>query len=211
MNPTRRHIALYSMQLFLMLFWLYVAIDKLWSLSEFHTALLRQPFPDSWAAILYWLLPFIELALGLALVMSAPRYNNRHAAKINDVGISRLMLRTAFLLSAILLSIFTLYIALGVLGLYPKRPCGCASVFKSINWNQHLLVNLFLLALSILGWYLTGPTAPVDRAHRNRDTASRAIPSTHASQEDASSTAMIHAVSLFKRYRMLFNLFPVGG
>ena len=141
MNTRIRYITSYSSHIFLMLFWLYVALDKLWDLPSFHRALLRQPFPDAWADVLYWALPTAELGLALLFVFTRKGYT--------------------YLLSAFLLVSFTIYIALGVAGVYTQRPCGCASVFSGLSWSKHLVVNVVLVALSILGWYLSGPTAPM--------------------------------------------------
>ena len=143
MKTKALHIIPFSIQLFLLIFWLYVGLEKLWNLPGFHTALLKQPFPDSWADHMYWSLPIIELGIGLLLV-------------------SVKTVRLGFRFSALLLLVFSLYIALGVAGLYPERPCGCASIFHTWSWEQHLAANLVLFSLSILGWYLTGPTAPID-------------------------------------------------
>lgn len=143
MKTKALHIAPFSIQIFLLVFWLYVGVEKLWNLQGFHSALLRQPFPDSWADTLYWNLPIIELGIGLLFVFPKTK-------------------RPAFLFSALLLLIFSIYISLGVVGVYAQRPCGCASVFNGLTWERHLVVNLALFSLSILGWYLNGPTAPID-------------------------------------------------
>ncbi len=105
-------------------------------------ALLRQPLPSSWAKPLSLTLPAIELATGILL-----------AGRYKKIGL---------LLSIALLSSFSVYIALGLLNLYPQKPCGCASVFESLSWEWHLVVNMVLFTLSILGWYLTGPTSPME-------------------------------------------------
>src|SRR5690606_284058 len=143
MKTKALHIAPFSIQLFLMVFWLYVGVEKLWDLQGFHSALLRQPFPDSWAGTLYWSLPIIELGIGLLFVFQQ-------------------LTRLAFFFSALLLLLFSVYIAFGIAGLYAERPCGCASVLKGLTWEWHLVVTLALFSLSILGWYLSGPTAPMD-------------------------------------------------
>lgn len=137
------HIAPFSIQIFLMVFWLYVGVEKLWNLQGFHSALLRQPFPDSWADVLYRSLPMAELGIGLLFIFQRGK-------------------RPAFLFSALLLLIFSIYITLGLIGVYAERPCGCASVLNGLTWEWHLVVNLALFGLSILGWYLSGPTAPMD-------------------------------------------------
>lgn len=142
MKKKIRHITSNSIHIFMIVFWLFVATDKLWNLETFHSALLKQPFPSLWADTLYWSLPIGELIIGLLFI-----------------GQYR---RLAYLLSAILLFIFSIYISLGVIGVYSKRPCGCASVFNELSWHWHLIVNIILFSLSILGWYLTGPTNPID-------------------------------------------------
>ncbi len=145
-----RHIILYSIRTFLLVFWLYVALDKLWEPSAFRAALLRQPFPDPWADVLYWLLPVGELILGL-LFLIPTRKRFRH-----------ILSPLPFLLSAFLMLAFTMYIGLGVAGFYAQRPCGCASVFSGISWAWHLVINIVLLGLSIVGYHLISSHTPTD-------------------------------------------------
>ncbi|TYP91344.1 hypothetical protein BC792_12052 [Sphingobacterium allocomposti] len=146
MKAQIRHIISHSLHIFLMLFWLYVALDKFWDLPSFHAALLRQPFPDAWADVLFWSLPMTEMGISLLFVLSRKR--------------------TAYLLSVLLMLAFTLYIGLGVAGFYPKKPCGCASVFSGLSWSSHLLVNGLLLVSSILGWVLCRRAATAGRGGR---------------------------------------------
>lgn len=169
MKTKTRHIIRYSLQIFLMIFWLYVALDKLWGLKAFHIALQRQPFPNCWADILFWALPLMELAIALWFVFasSSTRKGDRRDLLNKQRWLPRFIrhnnvLINPFFLSALLLLIFTIYIALGVAGFYAKKPCGCASVFSGLSWEWHLLVNIVLLGLSTLGWYLSGPTNPID-------------------------------------------------
>ena len=156
MKTKLRHIAEYSIHIFLMVFWLYVALDKLWDLPNFHRALLRQPLPAAWADVLYWALPTAELGLAMLFLSSKRKF--------------------AYALSALLLLAFTIYIALGVAGLYPKRPCGCASVFSRLSWDWHLLANTVLLGLSILGRFLCGSPAPTDYGKEQYAHAGRSQP-----------------------------------
>src|SRR5690606_5037583 len=144
MKTKALHIAPFSIQIFLMVFWLYVGVEKLWNLQGFHSALLRQPFPDSWADVLYRSLPMAELSIGLLFICQQTK-------------------QSAHLFSALLLLIFSICITLGLVGVYAERPCGCASVLNGLTWEWHLVVNLALFGLSILGWYLTGPTTPIGK------------------------------------------------
>lgn len=143
MSSRTTYIIRQSIRIFLMVFWIYVATDKLLDLDAFHSALQRQPLPAFIIDCLYWILPMAELIIGLLFI-------GRYA-------------RFTYLLSALLLFSFSVFIALGLVGFYAKRPCGCASVFTQLSWPWHLAVNLILLILSILGWYLTGPTNPMHK------------------------------------------------
>ncbi|MGO3194739.1 MAG: MauE/DoxX family redox-associated membrane protein [Sphingobacterium sp.] len=175
MNKRIKSTALFCLQLLLMVFWIYVAVDKLWDLGDFHLSLQRQPFPDWWADILFWLLPLLELAIGFIFILpntvantslannsekTGGWLNQKHFNRANlyltfSIRKKQYHILSPFLLSAALLIIFSVYIALGVIGFYAERPCGCASVFSGLSWTTHLIVNIILLGLSVLGWYLS--------------------------------------------------------
>lgn len=155
MKATGKHIIRQSIRIFLMLFWLYVAIDKLLELDAFHAALQRQPLPTFLVDQLYWSLPVGELLIGLLFI---GRYR-----------------QIANLLSASLLLLFSAYIAIGLAGFYPKLPCGCASAFTQLSWSWHLVVNLILLFISFMGWYLTRPNSPLDSGNHVEKNANKAI------------------------------------
>lgn len=187
------HITSSSIHIFMLLFWLYVAVDKMWQLPEFHLSLLRQPFPDWWADILFWLLPVVELGIGLLFaIKSLKRYKP--------------LLFNPYLLSIILLTIFTIYIGLGVAGLYKQKPCGCAAVFGGLSWGWHLIINLVLIFVSILGWYLNGPTTPMVRCKQYEKRMLYAV------NWIITRTVPTYTVRLrrIRKIRMRFALFPAG-
>jgi hypothetical protein len=148
MKTRASHITVTCIRIFMTLFWAFAALDKLWDLQNFRIALTKQPFADWWAGILFWLVPLMELGIMLLFAL--------HSSKIKTYKFF-----DPFLLSTLLLTVFTVYIGLGIAGLYAQKPCGCASVFRGLSWNWHLVINLLLLFLSILGWYLNGPTTPM--------------------------------------------------
>lgn len=162
------HIGKCSIRIFLMVFWLYAALDKLWELEAFHRSLLRQPFPDVWADVLYWSLPLAELGTAFLFVdakksvIANPTRGREKQSLFSPT--------LPYLVSATLMLVFTVYIALGVAGAYSELPCGCASVFSGMTWRSHLLVNILLLALSILGWWLSW----LSRQNKGKDTVNRA-------------------------------------
>ncbi|WP_286778359.1 MauE/DoxX family redox-associated membrane protein [Sphingobacterium thalpophilum] len=193
MKTRASHITATSIRAFMILFWAWVALDKLWDLPGFHQALIKQPFPDWWAGILFWLLPLMELAIVLLFSIHSFR-KKKH------------LFFDPFALSALLLTVFTVYIVLGVAGLYAQKPCGCASVLSGLSWGGHLVVNLLLLLLSILGWYLTGPTTPMAGCKRSKKQVILFY------TRRLLINVPIYAVILLrvKKYKMRFALFPAG-
>ena len=218
--------ALFCLQLFLLVFWIYVALDKLWDLENFHRSLKRQPFPNWWADILFWFLPLLELTIGLlfALPSHRPPYSQKpitaasgRPSKNNEAGTKMQILSTfkvskrhyrfinPFLLSALLLFFFSIYIGLGVLGAYEKLPCGCASVFSDLSWSSHLVVNSILIALSVLGWYLSSknPPSKKERIQPKMFSLDSIIPVT---------ISLLHVFFHFfncRRFPRRFALFPI--
>ncbi len=128
MKTRASHITATSIRVFMILFWAYVALDKLWDLPGFHQALKLQPFPGWWAGILFWSLPLMEL--GIVILFSIHSFRN-----------TKHLFFYPFVLSALLLTVFTVYIGLGVAGLYAQKPCGCASVLSRLSWGGHLVVS----------------------------------------------------------------------
>lgn len=124
----------------ILLFWIYVGIDKFWQLGAFKIALTQQPVISYFASVLFWLLPVIEISIGVLLA-----YPSR---KLQELG---------WRASTILIAIFTIYIGLGILDVYDKKPCMCTSFLTHISWTTHFLFNIFILMLSILGLMLSGP------------------------------------------------------
>lgn len=200
MKATILHITHHSIRIFLMLFWLYVAMDKIWDLPQFHHSLLQQPFPEWWADILVWFLPVTELTIAILFV---PRGNSAFTS-------GKFLRYSAFLwnpyfLSAVLLFIFSIYIALGVLDVYTERPCGCASALSSLSWTWHLVLNIFLLLLSLMGWYLY---------HKS----SKAVPSRYKWRKAIRLFLshivvdvvcfLVYIITVVKMFKMRFALFP---
>ncbi|QPH40552.1 MauE/DoxX family redox-associated membrane protein [Pedobacter endophyticus] len=50
-------------------------------------------------------------------------------------------------LSLMLLTVFTAYLALVILGYYRTAPCTCGGIITALSWKGHLLVNMILLFL----------------------------------------------------------------
>jgi len=121
----------------MILFWIYVGMDKIWQLSAFRIALEQQPIISDLAPILFWLLPLMEIGVGILLAMPAIRLR-----------------AWGWRASTLLIIVFTIYIGLGVLNVYAQKPCMCTSFLSRISWTAHLLINIVILGLSITGWVL---------------------------------------------------------
>lgn len=119
----------------LIILFCYAAIAKLMDIDEFRRQLANQELPEWSKAPLLWLIPASELLLSVLLAFSQTR-------KIGYWG------------SAILMSLFSGYIGLVVMGYFDRVPCSCGGVLRSMSFETHLVFNLFFLALTIIGLYM---------------------------------------------------------
>ncbi|OFV12103.1 hypothetical protein HMPREF3127_17180 [Sphingobacterium sp. HMSC13C05] len=121
----------------MVLFWVYVGMEKLWQLEAFKIALEQQPVISYLAPVLFLLLPFMEIGVGVLLAMPSQR-----------------LVAWGWKVSTLLIIVFSIYIGLGVLHVYDKKPCMCTSFLSNISWTTHLIFNLIILGLSIIGLLL---------------------------------------------------------
>jgi len=56
--------------------------------------------------------------------------------------------------SLILMMAFTIYTVTVLLHAFRYVPCSCGGVIKKLTWPQHLVFNLFFVAISLLGIWL---------------------------------------------------------
>ncbi len=124
--------------LILLALWIPVTLDKVLDFTIFTTGILRQPFSDSLGYILIYSLPLLESLTIVFLLIPRTQYYG-------------------MLLSLGLMSSFTIYIGLALAGAWDQLPCGCGSVISGLTWKQHFFFNLFFMALSAAGVYLTNP------------------------------------------------------
>lgn len=96
-------------------------------LTEFHN-----PDPNWIASILTWLIPAIELALAVLLIIQITR-------------------KKALWATLILLSLFTVYIGVVMTGIFSRVPCSCGGILKNMSYGTHLIFNLFFVLLTSLG------------------------------------------------------------
>lgn len=119
----------------LILLFVYTAMSKLLDFEQFKTQMFNQALPREVTTTLIWTLPGFELLTALMLLFERTRL-------------------LGYYMSAILLCLFTAYIALVLLHSFSHIPCSCGGVIKSLDWKMHLVFNLFFLLLSILGIFI---------------------------------------------------------
>jgi putative oxidoreductase len=131
-----RHLYIINIISFLLiLLFVYTAMSKLMDFEQFKTQMFNQALPREVATILIWTLPGLELLTAVMLFFEQTRL-------------------LGYYLSAVLLCLFTAYIALVLLHSFSRIPCSCGGVIKALGWKTHLVFNLFFLLLSILGIFI---------------------------------------------------------
>lgn len=120
----------------LLLLFLYTALSKLLEYDVFLGQLRAQPLAG-WLteALALGLVPAELLCCGLLFFERTRRYG--------------------FYLSALLMALFSGYVALALLGVFGKVPCSCGGVLRGMGWGIHLVFNLFFLGLALTGIFLT--------------------------------------------------------
>lgn len=112
----------------------YTASSKLQDYYNFHFGLTESPFIAPFADILAWAIPGCELLIALMLVIPKTRLAGLYA-------------------SGILMSLFTIYIAIMLLS-DSDIPCSCGGVVEELSWGAHIVFNSAFVILSGLGVYL---------------------------------------------------------
>ncbi|SFB80297.1 hypothetical protein SAMN04487891_102421 [Flagellimonas taeanensis] len=115
--------------LFVVLF-VYAATSKLWDFQQFKVQLGQSPVLTVYAEWVTWMVPGVEYLLALLLLF----------------GESRLV---AFYGSLVLMVMFTTYILL-VLNFSDYIPCSCGGVLEDLGWTEHIVFNLFFVALAVV-------------------------------------------------------------
>ena len=115
----------------LILLFVYAAASKLFDYTLFKMQLRNSPLIASYAGTIAWLLPIAEVIIVVTLTVMHTRLFGLYA-------------------SLFLLLLFTFYIA-GMLLSGVNLPCSCGGIIRELSWGQHLLFNLFFIALSIAG------------------------------------------------------------
>ena len=104
---------------------------QLWDFGQFKVQLGQSPVLTAYVDGVAWMVPGVEYLLALLLLFNGTRL-------------------VAFYGSLVLMVMFTTYILL-VLNFSDYIPCSCGGVLEDLGWTEHIVFNLFFVALAIIG------------------------------------------------------------
>jgi putative oxidoreductase len=128
----------------LALLFFYAATSKLMNYERSKVEMFKQIFPRNIAEVLVWAVPVTELLIMLGLLFNVSRLKALYA-------------------SALLLTAFTLYIAITMSGVFGRIPCSCGGILKHMSYWVHLGFNLIFIVLAVLGIALEKQWKPMNR------------------------------------------------
>jgi len=131
----KRKVTLEAIAALLMLLFLYAGTSKFLEFDRFIGEMNNQPFPNSWTPFLVWTVPSLEIAIALALMFERTRMGGLIA-------------------SLVLMTLFTIYTGSVLLHFFAYVPCSCGGVIRKLSWPQHMVFNLFFVAISLAGMIL---------------------------------------------------------
>lgn len=120
----------------LSLLFLYSAYHKLVDLNAFKISLIRsRMIKNQYPVILLsYFIPVFELLLGLCLI-----FFEKHLKKLFFICFFTMLVFTIYYVSLYLIA--------------KDAFCACGGFFTSLTFIEHLVVNLFFIAISLLGIY----------------------------------------------------------
>ena len=155
MIAMKRLILLEAICFLLALLFLYTAISKLVAFHQFAYDMHNQVFPH-WVVdyILIPGVPTIEILIATGLYATS--------AKSISIPIGNKSLRfsmpalrlPALFASLTMMFLFTVYTSLVLWHIFPRVPCSCGGIIRSLSWKQHVFFNVFFLGVSIAGIWL---------------------------------------------------------
>jgi putative oxidoreductase len=128
----KRQILQECISALLIMLFLYASLSKFLDFHTFTGEMNNQPLPNSWTPFLVWFIPCSEILMCIALLFERTRLIGLYA-------------------SLFFMSLFTIYSIIIVLNFFGRIPCSCGGVIKRLTWTQHIVLNLFFVALSICG------------------------------------------------------------
>ncbi len=130
----KKPVALKVIQSLLILLFTYAAISKLFDFNTFRGQLSAVPWLSKISNFLSLTIPLTELIIVMLLAVPKTMNYGLYGA-------------------AITLAAFTLFLII-MTSFNTVLPCSCGGVISSLSWKQHIVFNLFFLALAIAGIFL---------------------------------------------------------
>jgi len=115
------------------LLWSYAVFSKFADLRLYVLQMKEQPFPILINNVLVYLVPILELAAAVLLIL------NKH--------------KSGLWLSLCLLLSFSIYILLILIHFFPTTPCSCGGFISKMSWENHLYFNAGLVAVNLFCLY----------------------------------------------------------
>lgn len=114
-----------------MALFLYSAVAKLIDFEEFSSELAKSPFVNKWSSFLPWVVPVIEIVVGLLLLNKNTRIYSLYSYFF-------------------IMICFTAYVYLMMKKAY-YLPCACGGLIGSgLTWNGHLILNFIFSAMAFI-------------------------------------------------------------
>lgn len=125
--------------LYIILF-VYAAVSKLLDFENFQIQLGQSPLLSSFAGIVSWIVPIVELLIVALLIFPSMRFWG---------------LWTAFSL----MIMFTAYIFI-ILNYSSFVPCSCGGILEKMGWEEHLIFNSVFIMLAAAGILILAVEVP---------------------------------------------------
>lgn len=122
MNAKTRHIIYNGAIWVLVALWIVTICVKLYDIEKTRSEMRNQVFPMWVADVLVWLIPAVCAGITILLL----------SGKRSLLGLKA---------SLLLLSLFSLYIILGMNNAFGRIPCSCGSILPYGNYSEQLLLN----------------------------------------------------------------------
>jgi uncharacterized membrane protein YphA (DoxX/SURF4 family) len=131
--------------LYIFLF-VYAAVSKVMDFENFQVQLGQSPLLSAFAGYIAWTVPVIELLISIFIVI--PRF------------------RTVALYAAFsLMVLFTAYIFI-ILNYSSFVPCSCGGILEKLGWTEHLVFNIFFIAIAVIALFISPDYNTVERKYR---------------------------------------------
>ena len=113
-----------------LILFIYTGISKIMEYSEFKEQLADSPILGFAATAVALLLPWVEFAIVIMLIV--PRWRLK-----------------GFYATMTMMILFTAYI-IGLLSINEELPCSCGGIIALLSWKQHLVFNIAFILLNAL-------------------------------------------------------------